>query len=387
MAQGVSGDPRRPAWIEVNLDAIAHNYRLVRARVGPGRRLLAVVKANAYGHGAVPVARRLEAEGADILGVAIPEEGLELRAAEISAPILVMGAADPGQIPAMIAAGLTPTAFSVSFLEAIIDAGHRAQRPILFHLKLDTGMGRLGLLPGDLPGALARLAASRGHAIMEGVFTTLSSSDDPRDPFTGSQLEVFASCLGAIRAAGQAPGFVHAANSGGIIDHMPSWLETVRPGIMLYGLYPSDHLTRLDLKPALAIRSRLVLVKRVPEGTPIGYGRSFICARPSVIGTVALGYADGLSRLVSTRGHALVRGRPAPYVGRISMDYSTVDLTDISGAAEGDDVVVLGRQGDGEISGDDLARWSQTISYEILSRLGPRLCRIHLAGGAVQESL
>jgi alanine racemase len=378
--------PRRPAWIEVDLDAIAHNYRLVRGRIGPDRRVLAVVKANAYGHGAVPVARRLVTEGADMLGVATAEEGHELREAGIIAPVLVMGAAGAAQIPGMLAAGLTATAYSAASLDAILGAGD-AGHPVPFHLKLDTGMGRLGLVAGELPEALARLSGRRGRASMTGIFTTLSSSDDPDDPFTASQLRLFASALQAVRDAGFSPGFVHVANSGGIIDHPPSWLDTVRPGIMLYGVHPSGRSSRMDLRPALTVKSRLVLVKEVPAGTPIGYGRAFVTRRPGRIGTIPIGYADGIPRLFAEEGHALVRGRAAPYAGRISMDHCMLDVTDLPQAAEGDEVVLLGRQCAAEITADLAAGWARTISYEILARLGSRLSRLPRSGAEPENSL
>jgi len=332
---------RHHAWAEVDLDAIAHNLRVVRRHIGGQRRVMAVVKANAYGHGAVPVARRLVAEGADLLAVAFPEEGLELRGAGIRAPVLVLGAASVDQIPAMAAASLTPTAYSLPFLDALLSATPAGAPPIGFHMKIDTGMGRLGLLPDQLPAALARIAA-RGRAALEGLFTTLSCSDDPADPHTPAQLEMFESAVSSARAAGCAPAWIHAANSGGVIDAPPSWLETVRPGIMLYGVHPSARCTRLDLRPALSLKTSIALVKRLPAGAPLGYGRSFVTARPSLIGTVPMGYADGLARLIAARGRALVHGVETPIAGRISMDHLMLDLTGIPDAAEEDEVVLIG---------------------------------------------
>ncbi|HZI92920.1 MAG TPA: alanine racemase [Patescibacteria group bacterium] len=373
------GDSRQ-AWVEVSLDAISRNVRIIRERIGAGRRLLAVIKANAYGHGAVTVGRRLESDGIDLLGVAFPEEGLELRRAGISAPILVMGAASAHQLPAMIASRLIPTAYGLSFVAAIVAESNRTANPIRFHLKVDTGMGRLGVLPEELPEALTRVAQAGGRAVIDGVFTTLSSSDQPDDPHTAAQLGVFAAALDRIRQAGAQPSYTHAANSGGVIDHPPSWLDTVRPGIMLYGVRPSERSTQLGLHPALSFKGRLALVKSVPTGTPIGYGRSFITARRSLIGTVPAGYADGLSRRISPGGHALVRGRRAPYAGRISMDHFTLDLTDIPGASEGDEVVIIGRQDGDSISARQVAEWIGTIPYEVLCRIGPRVLRLTVGG-------
>ena len=371
---------RRRAWVEVSLDAISHNVRVIRQRIGEGRRVLAVIKANAYGHGAVPVGRRLESDGIDLIGVAFPEEGVELRRAGIRAPILAMGAAAADQLPGMIASGLTPTAYSLSFLDALVAESHRAAGPVRFHLKVDTGMGRLGVLPEELSTVLSRITRTGGRAVIDGVFTTLSSSDQPDDPHTAAQMAVFVSVLARIREAGVKLSYTHAANSGGVIDHPPSWLDTVRPGIMLYGVRPSERSTRLDLRPALSFKGCLALVKSVPSGTPIGYGRSFITARPSIIGTVPAGYADGLSRRLSPNGHALVRGLRAPYAGRISMDHFMVDLTDVPGASEGDEVVMIGRQAQESISARQVADWIGTIPYEVLCRIGPRVVRLPIGG-------
>lgn len=368
---------RRPIWSEVSLDAISHNLGVIRGRLGATRRVIAVVKANAYGHGAVPVARRLEGDGVDLIGVAFPEEGLELRRAGIRAPILVLGASSPDQLPQMRASSLIPTAYGTASVAAILAESARPGAPFAFHLKVDTGMGRLGVQPDEIPGTLERVGRARDRAALDGVFTTLSCADDPGDPHTASQVAVFESVVSRLREAGFTPSYVHAANSGGVLDHPPAWLDTVRPGIMLYGIHPSDRSRRMDLRPALSFKGCLALLKRVPAGTPVGYGRAFITRRPSVIGTVPAGYADGLSRCIAERGHTLVLGHRAPFAGRISMDHFMIDLTDIQEAAEGDQVVMIGRQGNAVLSAEQVAAWSDTIPYEILCRIGPRVPRLY----------
>lgn len=363
----------------MDLGAIAHNVRLIRSRVGQ-RRLLAVVKANAYGHGALAVARLLETvgdHGADHLAVATVEEGLELREGGIRMPILVVGATEREQVPLMRPASLIPTVYGLSSLAAILEEAERSGAPLPFHLKMDTGMGRLGLLPSQLPGALERLAAARPPARIEGIFTTLAAADDPADPHTARQVGLFLEAIAAVRQAGFEPGMIHAANSGGVIDHAPSWLNTVRPGIMLYGIHPSGRSTRLDLRPALSFHTRVLLLKAVPAGTPLGYGHAFVTSRDSIIGTIPVGYADGLPRALSPGGGALVRGHHAPFAGRISMDHSMLDLTGIPGAAEGDDVILIGTQGSRAITADAYASGSGTIPYEALCRLGPRVPIVH----------
>ncbi|MGH9869428.1 MAG: alanine racemase [Candidatus Polarisedimenticolia bacterium] len=367
---------RRQAWIEVSLGALARNLAVLRSRVGPQRRLMAVLKADAYGHGAVGVARRLEHEGIDLLGVAIPEEGYELREAGVSTPIVVLGAADPSQVQDMAHARLTPVAYSPALLDTILEEEGRLGRPLPFHLKVDTGMGRLGLLPDEVPAALARIAACRATGSVEGVFTHLSCTDDPADPHTSSQLKLFAEALDRVREAGISPAFVHAGNSGGLLHHPVSWFDTLRPGLALYGLSPSGGIPE-GLTPILSLKSRVVRLKRVPSGAPLGYGHAFVARRASVIGTLAVGYADGLPRLLSGRGAVLIRGRRAPFAGRISMDLSMVDLTDVPGAQDGDEAVLIGRQSGASITADEFAGWGATIAHEVLARLGARVHRIY----------
>jgi alanine racemase len=364
----------------VDLDAVAHNLRAVRARIGASRRILAVVKADAYGHGAVPVARRLEAEGADLFGVAMVEEGIELRRAGIRRPILVLGAFLPAQIASMVEADLTPTVWSMASLSALLDAGRRLGRAIPFHLKVDTGMGRIGFLPHDLRAALDRIAALPDPPL-EGVLTTLAGSDQEDSPRIPEQIRVFSSALEEIRRRGLKPQYVHVANSGGILNYPETWFDTVRPGLALYGLQPAG--TRGgEFRPALAFRTRIIMLKTVPAGSPIGYGGVFRTSRESRIATIAAGYDDGVNRLLHDGGEVLVRGRRAPYAGRISMDFSMVDVTDVSEAAEGDEATIIGAQGDDALTAWEVARTCQTIPYEILCRIGPRVPRVYLGEGA-----
>ncbi len=378
---------RRRTWVEVDLDAIARNLALLRQRLGNGCRVLAVVKADAYGHGAIAVSRRLEAEQVDLLGVAIPEEGRALRESGVRAPILVLGVVDRDQLDGMARDSLIPTVCSLPMLDAILEFQRRAaRRPLPFHLKVDTGMGRLGLLPGQVPEALDRIAAS-GAGPPEGLLTHLSCADDPEDQHTPQQIEIFRSVLSCLRDRGFNPAFVHAASSGAILDHPASWFNLARPGLALYGVHPSEKTTRIDLRPALSFRSRLVLVKTLEAGSPVGYGRSFVTRRRSLIGTVAAGYADGVNRLLSNRGDALVRGRRAPFAGRVSMDHVTLDLTDVPCAAEGDEVTFIGRQDAEEITATEFAAWAETIPYEVLCHIGQRVPRLYMAAGRAAEML
>lgn len=376
---------RRPTWIEVDLDALAWNLKAVQTHLSSRCRIMAVVKADAYGHGAVPVCRRLEAEGVDALGVATTEEGLVLREAGLKAPILVLGPADADQISAMVDASLTPAISSAGSLDAVIAVGTKRSCRIPIHLKVDSGMGRLGLLPDQLPAALELLSRARDRVLLEGVFTHLACADDPDDPFTRAQIEMFDGILARVRDAGFKPQAVHAANSGAILHYPEAWFDTVRPGILLYGAHPSPRSRRLDLKPVLSFRSRLVQVKELPAGSSVGYGRAFVTKRPGPIGIVPAGYADGLSRALAETGGALVHGHLVPYAGRISMDYATLDLAPVPGARVGDEVVLLGRQQEQTISADSFASWAGTIPYEALCGIGPRVPRLYLQAGVLAE--
>ncbi len=368
---------RRPTWAVIDLEALSGNLSLIRRIAGKERRILAVVKADAYGHGAVPVARRLVSDGADLLGVASIEEGLELRRSGIPTPVQVLGATTPDQLPAAASSALGVTAYSLSSLDAILAQGKGPGPPLPFHLKLDTGMGRLGLQPQELSAALERLTASRGRAFPEGVFTTLACSDDPEAPQNTAQIDLFRESIESIRAAGIKPLYVHVANSGGILHQPRALFDTVRPGILLYGIHPSGRSQRVALRPVLSFRTKVLQVKTVAAGTALGYGGSFVTSRPSRIGTLPVGYADGLERLASDGGCVLVRGRRARFTGWISMDHAMVDLTDVNGAAEGDQAVIIGRQGPEQITADEVARWSRTIPYEVVCRIGRRVPRIY----------
>ena len=365
----------------MDLDAIASNLRSIRSRVGTARKILAVVKADAYGHGAVPVAKRLEMEGVDFFGVTMIEEGLELRRAGIRRPVLLLGPLTPGQIPAIIEADITPTVYSMSTLSLVLDAERRLSRRIPFHLKVDTGMCRIGFLPHDLGAALDRIAALPDPSL-EGVLTTLAGSDQEDNPRTSEQIRIFSSALEEIRRRGLTPQHVHIANSGGILNYPDTWFEMVRTGLALYGLHPSGKRARPELTPALSFRTRVVTVKHVPAGTLIGYGGAFRTTRPSAIATIAAGYDDGVNRLLGDGGEVLIRGRRVRYAGRISMDFSMVDVTDVPGVEEGDEASIIGEDEDEAVTAWDVARVCKTIPYEVLCRIGPRVPRIYAGAGA-----
>jgi len=333
----------------VHLGNIRRNLEGIRAAVGPDRKVLIAVKANGYGHGAVEVSRMAERLGlADWLGVATVPEGLELRQAGLGLPILKA-----------VAAGL----------------GREAR----VHLKVDTGMGRIGVPPGEAP-ALARfIEQDCPDLVLEGLFTHLPVSDEEAGtPYTRDEIEVFRRTAAEVAAAmGRMPDLVHCSNSGGVLAHEAGWLSMVRPGIMIYGYYPDATTPRtIPLYPGISLVTRLSFLKKVAAGTTIGYGRTWTAPRDTWIGTVPAGYADGFNRLFSNRGRALVGGRSFPVVGRVCMDQSMIDLGPEPPAAVGDEVVLLGRSGGEEITAYEWAALLGTITYEITCQINARVERV-----------
>ena len=364
----------RPTWAEVDLDALAHNAAIVRRTVAPSR-LLAVVKADAYGHGSVPVARHLEAEGlADAFGVAQAEEGFELREAGVRAPILVLNGVFGGAYREVLEASLTPVVFDPGQLEAFARAA--GSRGFDYHLKLDTGMGRLGLLPERLEGFL-RTASRFPAARMTGLLTHFARADEADPRPTLEQLARFQHLLARIRAAGHRPLTVHAANSAAALAFPESRMDMVRVGLALYGYVPGATPPPGPLRPVMRWVSRIVALRRLPAGAPIGYGGRYRTSREASIATVPVGYADGLPRRLEGCGEALVGSRRCPLVGAVSMDLITVDVTDVPSAAPGDEVVLLGRQGSVSLDADTVAEAADTIAYEILTAVGRRVPRIY----------
>ncbi len=379
-AMVASGQPDacadRPTRAIVDLDALARNFQEVLRRAG-GRTVLAVVKARAYGHGAVPVSLRLLESGARMLGVALVEEGRELRSAGISAPILVMGAVFPGQADAIAELGLTPVVYTMPVARALSDSAARRGRTIPVHVKVDTGMGRIGVQPAEAVrfiGELKRL----GGLDVQGLMTHFADADLRDKGFSSDQLDRFEEVVRGLESNGIAVPERHAANSAAVLDYPRALFTTVRPGLMLYGYNPlAASLPDLALEPVLSLVTRIASIKRVPAGIPISYGRTFTTKRESLIATIPIGYADGYSRSLSNRGEALVRGIRVPVVGRVCMDMCMLDVTDVPGVSEQDEVVLIGRQGNERITAEDLAERTGTIAYEVLCSISSRVPRIY----------
>lgn len=371
-------EPLRPAWVTVDLEVIRRNVEVLARLVAPAR-LLAVVKADAYGHGAVAVAKTALAAGAHVLGVAMIEEALHLRDAGITAPILMLSEPQPSAMGAAAKGGLVLTIYSRAGIESAARAARLQKSRIAVHLKVDTGLHRVGAKPDDLV-ALAREVHSHPELDLEGLWTHFSTADEPDDDFVREQQRVFASVLDDLRGAGLAPRVVHAANSAAVIRYPdPSW-EWARSGIALYGCLPSRHVALPDdIQAALELRSQVTNVQHLDVGETVGYGRRYTTSQPTVVATVPIGYADGVSRQLGVgRGEVLIRGRRRPIAGAVSMDQIVIDCGRPEPATDprpGDEVVLIGTQGDETITVEEWAERTDTIVYEILTRLGPRLPR------------
>jgi len=379
-------EPSRPAWIEIDEGALANNVRQIRRLIGPQRLLAGVVKANAYGHGAIPVARQILAAGADRLAVATLSEALELRTAGIDAPILVLGYTPPRQAAEVVRAGVTATVYDVETAQALAEAAAQQGVRAAVHVKVNTGMNRLGLDPEDAP---AFMEALRAMATLEaeGVFTHFATSDTDR-AFALVQAARFGAMIAALEAAGLRPPLVHAANSAATLTLPETHFDMVRCGIALYGLDPDEEMTPLPagFRPVLSWKAEVAQVRTLPPGAGVSYGLEFVTRRSSTLAVIPVGYADGFPRRPLTWGGVLIHGKEAPIVGRVCMDQSLVDVTDIAAAGEpvrqGDLVVLIGRQGEAAISAEEAARRIGTINYDVVSRILARVPRIMVGGEA-----
>lgn len=389
--------------MEVDLDAIGHNVRQLRAAVPPGGQLMAVVKADGYGHGALPVAREALAQGAGWLGVAIAEEAIALRAglrAGLRAaqtpgepPILVMGHVPPPLAPLLVRDGIAVACYQLELAQALSAAARDSGREAAVHIKVDTGMGRIGVSPEEAL-EFARAVAALPGVRVEGVFTHFAAADEPDPAYTASQARRFAAVREAFRGAGIDVPVWHASNSAGLIVHPGEALSLVRAGIALYGIYPSAHAEATAragggprLRPALQWKARLSHVKRVARGAAISYGCTYRAPRDMWVGTVPAGYADGFARRWSNRGRVLLRGREVPVIGRVCMDQFMVDVDAFAAdpARVGEEVVLIGRQGGAAIPAEAFAAGLDTIAYEVVCAIGRRVPRVYLRGGAPVE--
>lgn len=369
----------RPTEARIDLDALAENFRQTKLFVGAGLNYLAVVKADAYGHGAVQCSKRLEAEGIDWFGVALPEEGCELREAGIERPILCMGSIFPGQEDIIVEHDLTPVIFDIDVAASL--SRYLGERTHNVHIKVDTGMGRLGFRWPDAR-EFARQLKRFPNLNVTGIMSHLASADDPeQDAFTGQQIERFEASVKAFEDEGFAPEIVDICNSPGSIRCADARHGMVRLGGALFGLLDDilpPEADRPVLRPVLSLVSKISFIKDVPAGAGLGYGQTFHTERNSRIALVPIGYADGYPRGQSNSQSAVINGCLVPVVGRVSMDWTILDVTDCENVNKGDDVIFIGRQGSHEIGASDLARVMDTIGYEITCGISSRVPRVYL---------
>ncbi|AGL01560.1 alanine racemase [Desulfoscipio gibsoniae] len=369
-----------PVWSEINIGALAHNIKQLRNIASPQAELMAVVKANAYGHGAPRVARIALANGATRLGVARASEGTELREEGIDAPVLVLGYTIPEDYHLILEYNLTQTIYSVQTARELSKMATQAGKKAHVHIKVDTGMGRLGFFPDNDGIKNITDIARMPNLELDGIFTHFASADCRDKSYAYSQWHSFQEFLDLLAREGITFPCRHAANSAALLDMPETHLDMVRAGIAIYGIYPSNETAKdgTSLQPVMTVKARVAHVKHVPAGFGISYGVTHITPTPTVVVTIPAGYADGYSRLLSSKGEVLIRGQRAPVIGRICMDQFMVDAGHIPDVETGEEVVLLGRQGNNEITADDIAEKIGTINYEVLCAVNCRVPRYYV---------
>lgn len=364
-------------WAEVDLEALEHNLQIVRAEAGEDVGVMLVVKADAYGHGAVPVSWHLLQHGAEALGVGDSTEALELRSAGITAPIVILGAVVEGEIEAVARGGIDVTVHSGDRVRSLRRMLGRGEPKVGVHIKVDTGMGRLGCHPERVPGIAREVRRSRALTL-RGISTHLAAAEPGGGKLAELQLRRFRRVLRTLDEEGLLPPWRHVHASSGVMSSLPAAFNVVRPGLAVYGIDPHGREAG-DLRPALRWRTQIVFLKDHRRGARIGYGATWRAKRKTRVATLPVGYNDGYRYAFSNRADVLVRGRRCPVIGRVSMDYTTVDVTDVPDASVGDAVTLMGTDGDEQIRAEDLAELADTISYEILCGIGRRVMR-HYVG-------
>ncbi len=373
------------AWAEIDLDAIAYNTREIKKLTGSNVEMMGVVKADAYGHGVLEVVRTLLDNGVTQLAVSMLDEAIQIRKMGIDVPILILSYTDPARADEVIRNEVTQTVFSLDLAEALSAAAVRLGRNAKVHVKVDTGMSRVGFMPGHTAVKNIMEMAKMPGIEIEGIFTHFASADEADRSYTMMQFDRFMSLCSELEKAGIHIPVRHACNSAGTLQYPEMHLDMVRPGIILYGLYPSREVQwKIDLKPAMTLKANVIYVKDVDRDVCISYGRTFRTTRKSRIATVPIGYADGYTRLMSNKGKMLVNGEFAPVVGRICMDQCMLDVTDLKHEVHvGDEVVIFGRQNGASISVDEIAEQVGTINYELVCIIGKRIPRVYLKGGKI----
>lgn len=376
-------------YARIDLDAIIHNVTNVRKKLSSNSTLMPIVKADGYGHGAIPISKELVEMGIERFAVATIEEAISLRKNGIDKKILILGYTPEAMADKLVEYDLIQTIYSLKTAKKLSDIACENNKKVNIHIKLDTGMGRIGFVPNDESISMIKSIYDLPNILVEGIYTHLSKADEKDKTFTNNQLDKFNNFIDELENVGIHIPIKHVANSAGIIDVEGAHKDLVRLGISLYGLYPSDHVNKenVKLEPVLSLISYIIHIKEVKEGTPIGYGGTYITERKSVIATIPVGYGDGYDRLLSSRGRVLIGGRYANIIGRICMDQFMVDITDIPDVKVLDEVVLIGKQGHNEITADDIAKIKGTINYEVVCQLGKRIPRVYYKNNEYVSSI
>lgn len=375
----------RETWAEISLDAVYHNVRTFKSNLRDDCRLMAVVKANGYGHGAVETAKTALKAKADYLAVAILDEALQLREAGIHQPILIVGYVPPSSIETAILHDVTLTVYSDSVLEEVMASSERLQKTARIHLKADTGMTRLGVTSKEEALSLAAKAKTARFVELEGLFTHFASADSPDPAYTRQQFQRFQSYIEFLREKQIEIPIKHCCNSAATMNFPDMHLDMVRVGISLYGLFPSEHVQRdaFPLEQAMQLKTKVAAVKTVCKGQPVSYGCTFVPEQDSVIATLPIGYADGLSRQLSNQGSALIQGQRVPIIGRVCMDQSMIDVTSVPEAQVGDEVTLFGKSNGEFLFIDEVAAYMNTINYEVVCLISKRVPRVYTRNGKI----
>lgn len=378
----------RRTWAEVDLDAIAHNIKEIRKITNPKAQLMAVVKADAYGHGFMEVAKTLLENGADRLAVAVLQEGKQLRSRGVDVPILILGAVGKDSVEDIINFGITPNVFDYDFAKALSYAAEKKEKVTKVHIKIDTGMSRIGFVATEDNTAIIDEIVKISmlpYIEIEGIFSHFATSDEADREYTLLQYKRFTDVVEGLEKKGVKIPIKHICNSAGIMMYPQMHLDMVRPGIILYGMYPSNEVdkSKLNLIPAMTLKAGITYVKEVEAGRGVSYGKEYITDGVTKIATVPIGYADGYLRKLAKKGKMIVNGEEAPIIGRICMDQCMIDVTNVHNINKGDEAIIFGKEG---VTIDDLARWLETINYEVSCLIGKRIPRIYTKNGeAVKE--
>lgn len=370
----------RRAWVEIDLDALRENFRAIRQRVGR-RGILVPVKADGYGHGSVEVSRVFAEEGVNMLGVASCGEGVDLRSGEITLPILILSPSTLIDIPEIFQEDLTPTVVDWDFALHLSREAQKIGRRVKVHVEVETGMGRTGIDFKSAPEFILALTELKNLQV-DGVFTHFASAEEKEKSYTLKQLKRFEKVVTTLKEKGYRIPYLHTANSAALLELPQTYFNLVRPGLLNYGLYPSEEVSRsIPVKRVMTFKTRVVQLKKVDKGISISYGRTYTTERDSLIAVLSVGYGDGFVRSLSNRGEVLIQGMRAKVVGTVCMDLTMVDVTNIQGVQVGDEATLIGREGGEEITANEVAEWAGTVPYETVSSIGLRVSKIFLGKG------